>query len=139
MRFTPLNARENAAKALASRRANYLAAKEAINGQSLQQPPPPAMAAESPAADQFSRARLARVRAELTRLDDLLKAETDPVKLDKLASALSRLAEQERQLAGRPLPGSLRPGPEKRPGGLFTRSPAGQPVTSNPPSKFEQE
>ncbi len=35
------------------------------------------------------------------------------MKLDKLASAQARLAEQERLLAGRPLPGSRRPERER--------------------------
>jgi len=53
--------------------------------------------------------RLARVRVQLDRIDDMLMKERDPSKLDRLASAQSRLAQQERELAGRPLPGSLRP------------------------------
>jgi hypothetical protein len=143
MRFTTANARENAAKALASRKANYLAMKAAKNGQSLQLPASPAMAAEAPATDDFSRARLACVRKQLNRIDDMMKTETDPAKLDKLASALSRLAEQERQLAGRPLPGSLRP-KEPKSVSIFTKTPVSAiqlqpgPVQSNQ-GKFEQE
>jgi hypothetical protein len=141
MRFTPLTARENAAKALASRKANYLAAKATKNGQSLQPPSTSVLAAETPATDEFSRARLARVRAQLNRIDDLLEAEVDPQRLDKLASAQSRLAEQERQLAGRPLPGSLRPTAEKRPG-LFSRTeqtPPPKPSQAPSSTPFEQE
>jgi hypothetical protein len=109
MRFTSQNARENAAKSQAARRANYLATKEAIKGQSVQRPPECAIAAERPVLDDFSRARLSRVRRQLDRLDNMMEGETDPQKLDRLASAQAKLAEQERQLAGRPLPGSLRP------------------------------
>src|SRR6266481_10113914 len=98
MRFTPQNARENAVKALAVRKANFLAAKVALKGNSVLAQAAPAVATESPAADQFSRARLARVRRQLSRLDDKMETETDPQKLDRLASAQARLAEQERQL-----------------------------------------
>jgi hypothetical protein len=142
MRFTSQNARENAAKSHVIRHQNYLAAKEAKKGNSVLAQSAPAVAANRPILDAFANERLTRVRKQLSRLDDLLESETDPTKLDKLASALSRLAEQERQLANRPLPGSLRPGPEKRPGGLFSRPPATaptSPVASTPTSKFEQE
>jgi hypothetical protein len=53
--------------------------------------------------------RLPRVRKQLERLDDLMKQETDPAKLDRLAAALYRLSEQERIMSGRPLPGSYKP------------------------------
>lgn len=56
---------------------------------------------------------LTRVRKQVSRLFELIEGEIDPQKLDRLASALSRLAELERQLSGRPLPGSLRPRQEK--------------------------
>lgn len=50
-----------------------------------------------------------RVRAQMRRLDEMLSRERDPLSLDRLARALAVLAEQERLLDGRPLPGSLRP------------------------------
>ena len=58
--------------------------------------------------------RLHRVRAQLDQLDAAITRETakdhpDGQRLNWLASAQERLAEQERQLAGRPLPGSFRP------------------------------
>lgn len=53
--------------------------------------------------------RLSRVRRHVDMLSDMLEQETNAKALDQLASALSRLCEIERQLAGRPLPGSLRP------------------------------
>ena len=59
--------------------------------------------------DPFTTLRLSRVRRQLTRIDEMMLDEVDPQKLDRLASAQSRLAEQERILAGRPLPGSRRP------------------------------
>jgi hypothetical protein len=57
--------------------------------------------------------RLLRVREQLDRLDKLILAEKDPQRIDRLASAQARLAEQERILDGRPLPGSHRPRPER--------------------------
>jgi hypothetical protein len=42
----------------------------------------------------------------------MMMTEEDPAKIDRLASAQARLAEQERLLAGRPLPGSRRPAAE---------------------------
>lgn len=59
--------------------------------------------------------RLARVRVQLDRVDELMMTETDPQKLDRLASAQARLSEQERILDGRALPGSLRPREKKEP------------------------
>lgn len=51
----------------------------------------------------------------LDRLDALLDRERDPQALDRLASAYAKLADQERILSGRPLPGSRRPKPEREP------------------------
>ena len=68
--------------------------------------------------------RLLRVRRVLDSLDKALEdlsmkdpEEIDAAQIDRLASAQARLAEQERQLAGRPLPGSLKPrqAPIRRP------------------------
>ncbi len=67
----------------------------------------------SPIADPFPVRLLARTRTRINSLMDAMTAETDPAKIDRLASALARLAELERQLAGRPLPGSLRPSQRK--------------------------
>ncbi len=46
--------------------------------------------------------------------DEMVNAERDPQRIDRLASAQLRLSEQERILAGRPLRGSRRPGPPAR-------------------------
>lgn len=64
--------------------------------------------------DNHPKSRLIRVRKQLDLLDGLLESQAvkptlDAQCLDRLASALARLSEQERQLAGRPMPGSLRP------------------------------
>lgn len=58
---------------------------------------------------QYREVRLSRVRIQLDKLDEMLMSENDPAKLDRLASAQARLSEQERILAGRALPGSLKP------------------------------
>jgi hypothetical protein len=63
---------------------------------------------DDPSTD-YQKVRLARVRAQLARVDEMIDEETDPKLLNQLAQAQDRLAEQERKLAGRPLPGSHRP------------------------------
>jgi len=57
----------------------------------------------------FCEKRIARVRKQLEKIDAMISQELDPQKLDRLASAQSRVSEQERILSGRPLPGSRRP------------------------------
>jgi hypothetical protein len=65
----------------------------------------------------FPKKQLLRVRRQLELLaaqtmDELQKQQPekpDAQRLDRLASATARLSEVERQLAGRPMPGSLRP------------------------------
>lgn len=69
--------------------------------------------ADAAANGQYVQDTLSRTRKQLDRLFSLMEEEIDPQKLDRLASAIARLAEQERQLSGRPLPGSLRPRQEK--------------------------
>jgi hypothetical protein len=44
----------------------------------------------------------------------MLLEELDPSRLDRLAAASARLSEIERQLAGRPGPGQLRPTTPRR-------------------------
>jgi hypothetical protein len=66
------------------------------------------------AADSYVSERLSRVRLQLDRVDGMVMTEKDPQKLDRLASAQARLAEQERIMSGRPLPGSMRPRPDRR-------------------------
>jgi hypothetical protein len=78
----------------------------------------PAVVAPVP-LDPYLAARLARVRAQLDRIDEMMMNEVEPPMLDKLAAASARLAEQERLLAHRPLPGSERP-KEKRPASTLT-------------------
>ena len=57
---------------------------------------------------------LMRVRLQLDKVYEAFMSEVrsgkpDAGKLDRLACAQARLGEQERQLAGRPMPGSLKP------------------------------
>ena len=53
--------------------------------------------------------RLTRVRAQIDMLSDMLEAEQDPQKIDRLANAITRLSGLEREYANRPLPGTLKP------------------------------
>jgi hypothetical protein len=100
--ITSANAREMAARSQEARRQRKMEREAA-----------PEVPQTSPQSDddndEFVTARLVRVRKQLNRLDNLMETETDPQKLDRLASAQARLAEQERLMAGRPLPGSCRP------------------------------
>lgn len=62
----------------------------------------------------FEGRALARTRLQLDEvfkafMAECSKSNPDAAKLDRLAAAQSRLAEQERVLDGRPMPGSLRP------------------------------
>lgn len=83
--------------------------------------------------DYYTVKRLSRVRRQIDSLSNDLDAETDATKKDRLASAISRLSEIERQLANRPLPGSWKPtqAPKKRPWTGDT-GPTPIPEASNP-------
>ena len=71
-------------------------------------PPPPSPAIVPKTTDSFTADRLLRVRKQLDRIDQLASKETEPKLLKEYAEACARLSEQERILAGRPLPGSLK-------------------------------
>jgi hypothetical protein len=71
------------------------------------------MTANMPDLGEHARLRLERVRLQLDRVDKMMMEEDDPQRIDRLASAQMRLAEQERILAGRPLPGSRKPVPDR--------------------------
>jgi hypothetical protein len=77
-------------------------------------------------ANDFALRRLNRVREQLDKLDALASGEKDTKRLKELADATTRLSEQERILAGRPLPGSRRPkeGREPRSAGWIELQPA---------------
>lgn len=57
--------------------------------------------------------RLQRTREQLERLDRDLAAADDPKAVKAICDAMRALSEIERTLAGRPLPGSRRPGRER--------------------------
>jgi hypothetical protein len=76
------------------------------------------LAAPLPTVDDYTKLRLACVRAQLGQVDKAILAESgkdhpDGQRLNWLAQAQDRLSEQERKLAGRPLPGSRRPRDER--------------------------
>lgn len=108
MAFTRENAKENAIKGNIARWHTSLAEPEQVEI-AAETPINPAQVAEPVAGTDYQDKRLNRVRKQLGKLDTLFRDEIDPQKLDRLASAMARLSEIERQLAGRPMPGSLRP------------------------------
>jgi hypothetical protein len=120
-RFTADNARAAGLASVAARAA--IKAARILESQRPPPPPPfvpPPLPADHPAPkDAFTQARLERVRVQIARIDALLADEDDPKRLKELADALGRLADQERILAGRPLPGSRRPEKDK-PARTFT-------------------
>lgn len=61
------------------------------------------------AVDEYTLARLGRVRKQLDRLDKWMLAEPDAAKMERLAGAQARVAEQERQLSGRSMPPNQKP------------------------------
>ena len=68
---------------------------------------------ESQNAEKHRKLRLLRVRKQQERVDAMLLVETDPAKLDRLASAAMRLNEQERQLSNRSLPPVIKASPAR--------------------------
>jgi hypothetical protein len=77
-------------------------------------PPDPPAQPPQPAHDEYSAKVLARTRTQLdlvanSILHELTKSNPDSRRLRDLSDAQRHLAEQERILAGRPLPGSRRP------------------------------
>lgn len=110
--FTAETARKAAGLSIIARKAATQRRIDQANA--IIQAPPAA------AQDQvFQAQRLACVRAQLAKIDRMIAEEEDPQRLDRLASAQARLSVQEFALAGRPMPGSRRPGretPSKRSG-----------------------
>lgn len=124
--ITAANAREMAAKSQEVRRRNKAErdmAREAepATPQSVLQSD-----SQSQATDGYASRLLVRVRGEIDAILDALVVERqkkdgpDPARIDRLASAFARLAEAERQLSDRPLPGTKRPpSPTKSPSGVL--------------------
>ncbi len=108
-RFNADNAREMAARSLQARKANEEKRRQLLAQAAAQ--------AESITADDYLSRRVLRVRTQIELLsqridEELEKRSADGQKLNWLCSALERLQEQERELSGRPLPGTLKPRPE---------------------------
>ena len=108
-RFTAANAKEMAAKSHAARH-QRLASGEPAAATFPQTP----QVGTDEAAGSYEIRRLARVRKQLDLVDkafetEATKATPDGQRLNWLAQAQERLAEQERILDNRPLPGSRRP------------------------------
>lgn len=99
-RFNAENAREMAARSVEARRK--------ADEERLANPLPDPLEAD------YAVRLLARVRTMLDENDEMLMKARDPLDRDRLARASSVLAERERVLAGRPLPGQRRPGPAGR-------------------------
>lgn len=121
-RFSAANAKEMAAR-------SHLLRKQRVQELRLAANPVPL-----PADDSYVERRLSRVRQQIEVLSDMLESESDPQKIDRLASAIARLAEYERQLANRPLPGSRRPAPERVAKPQFRI----EPLPDEPPVNTEQ-
>lgn len=121
-RFTRETAAIMAAKANASRwspaaRATREAQRLADLAESLK---PPAIIPPPVPDDSFLLRRLNRVRIQLDLIDKAIEREggkqcVDAQRLNWFCSAQERLAEQERVMAGRPLPGSRRPREDRGP------------------------
>ena len=123
--WTPEQARAMAVKALAAKRLRAEARRAAAVGLPI-----------IPTAPPWEHTLTARTRAQVAGLLDLLdrerlKGNPDGQRLNWLASALERLAELDRVLSGRPLPGSRRPAPEQR---ADPRGPVRPPVEPRAPA-----
>jgi hypothetical protein len=83
------------------------------------EPPAPVTQPTLIPADDFTARKIARVRDQIERVENLLTDAVEPQAVDRFAAALARLYEIERILSGRPLPGSRRPEKDK-PARTFT-------------------
>jgi hypothetical protein len=129
--WTPEEARANAAKGQAARRARLkkLVEREALLDQLISEA---STKAAMPTADpklatddSYLISRLAQVRAQLAalskRMDDACNApEIDAKALFALSGSYRQVQEMEQTLSGRPSPGSLRPSAPRRQAATFT-------------------
>ena len=112
-RIYPFSNADFARKAgLRSVEARRIRLEQAAQLKPAQDPFAPTVSSTVAALD-FAERRLMRVREQLEKLDDIAKNEKDTKRLKELADATTRLSEQERILAGRPLPGSRRPASDR--------------------------
>ena len=111
-RFNSANAKEMAAKSHAARLQRRTSGN--LAGETFPQTP---QVGQEEAANDYVARRLARVRKQLDSVDAAIEEciGGDSKRLKELTDAQMRLAEQERQLAGRPLPGSRRPSADHEP------------------------
>jgi hypothetical protein len=109
-KFTPANAKQFASKGGHARHQAYLKEREILRSLTATAMALPRLEPD----DAFRQRRLERVRQQLNRLDEMAAKEKNPLTLDRLYSAIAKLAEQERILAGRPLPGSHRPSKQRQ-------------------------
>lgn len=101
VKFTPERARECAKKRWDDKKAAQTAIEEQNPTNAIQD-----------ASKAYLTEQRDILRARIKRLSDLMDTETDPSKLDRLASAWAKLSDQERITDGRPLPGSRKPANE---------------------------
>lgn len=136
--WTPEQARKAALKRIENQRA-LIAKAESIVDQANQSTPiaPPITATANPdsahSPDEYSARTLTRVRQQMDLLADMMLKETDPARIDRLAAAFAKLAEVERQHAGRPMPGSLRPSNRPAAGGMIEQPQTSAPSPSSAP------
>lgn len=133
-RFTPEQAAENQVKAVIARNRNR-EAREAERLAALK-------AAMGHTVSQYQGKRLERVRAQLDLLDQRIEEQVsrkvpDGQTLNWLASAQARLSEQERQLCGRPMPGSLKPTTARRSKSSHEVIEIESPTPPEPPAQTE--
>lgn len=98
--LTTEQAREAQAKSAESRRNNKAIAAQIV-----------ALTGEQTT---YLASQLADVREHIQTTSDLMRTTSKPGDREKLARAMNYLREQERILAGRPLPGQLRPPKESK-------------------------
>jgi hypothetical protein len=103
--ITPENAREMSLKANEAKRLK----REAQLADPSYVPPPKVKPIEPDEPESFLKTQRDMLRTRMSRVSDMIAKEKDPAKLDRLCSAYSKLAEEERKADGRPLPGAFRP------------------------------
>jgi hypothetical protein len=104
--FTKANAVQMSRKSHEQRRINQAMRENALTRPTLISP-------DSGEPDPYVSVELTRARAHISRINSMLDKEQDAQQLERLARALNVLSERERVLAGRPLPGSRKPAPER--------------------------
>ncbi len=109
---------ENAAKLQAKSRQSIREKKAAMQAELARLNDLAMLPAPADVMPDYPKLVLTRVRLQLDLINErlteqLVKGSPDPQAIDRLANAQMRLAEQERILAGRPLPGSRKPAPDR--------------------------